>query len=146
MDFGSQPLGTSWGDPASAPTFPSAPGAFMFNEGGVDMYIDQNANAFFGPTYNMNIITNSPWPTFGNGQVMNTNNATVTFDLDLIPTDSVCLDILDMGGFEYLEVNGVGFSSMNGYGQLTAAPMNICLLYTSPSPRDATLSRMPSSA
>ena len=25
-------------------------------------------------------------------------------------------------------------------------PMNICLLYTSPSPRDATLSRMPSSA
>ena len=26
------------------------------------------------------------------------------------------------------------------------APMNHCLLYTSPSPRDATLSRMPSSA
>ena len=25
-------------------------------------------------------------------------------------------------------------------------PLNICLLYTSPSPRDATLSRMPSSA
>ena len=25
-------------------------------------------------------------------------------------------------------------------------PNNICLLYTSPSPRDATLSRMPSSA
>ena len=27
-----------------------------------------------------------------------------------------------------------------------AAPLIICLLYTSPSPRDATLSRMPSSA
>ena len=27
-----------------------------------------------------------------------------------------------------------------------SAPTNICLLYTSPSPRDATLSRMPSSA
>ena len=26
------------------------------------------------------------------------------------------------------------------------APINVCLLYTSPSPRDATLSRMPSSA
>ena len=26
------------------------------------------------------------------------------------------------------------------------APLKICLLYTSPSPRDATLSRMPSSA
>ena len=29
---------------------------------------------------------------------------------------------------------------------LVVGPDNICLLYTSPSPRDATLSRMPSSA
>ena len=33
-------------------------------------------------------------------------------------------------------------SSLN----LGAIPQNCCLLYTSPSPRDATLSRMPSSA
>ena len=59
------------------------------------------------------------------GHVMHTNNATVTFDLDSIVTDSVCLDILDLGGFEFLEVNGVGFSSMNGYGQLTSAPMSM---------------------
>ena len=125
VDFGSQPLGTSWGDPASLPTFPMGPGSFMFNEGGVDMYIGALNSSLYGTTYNMNIIDTSPWPTFGTGQVMHTNNATVTFDLDSIPTDSVCLDILDMGGFEYLEVNGVGFSSMNGYGQLTAAPMNM---------------------
>ena len=31
-------------------------------------------------------------------------------------------------------------------GKLNAAQLLICLLYTSPSPRDATLSRMPSSA
>ena len=31
-------------------------------------------------------------------------------------------------------------------GNLTVRPNSICLLYTSPSPRDATLSRMPSSA
>ena len=31
-------------------------------------------------------------------------------------------------------------------GELAPDPFNICLLYTSPSPRDATLSRMPSSA
>ena len=31
-------------------------------------------------------------------------------------------------------------------GLSTTAPRNPCLLYTSPSPRDATLSRMPSSA
>ena len=30
--------------------------------------------------------------------------------------------------------------------QLIATPFKTCLLYTSPSPRDATLSRMPSSA
>ena len=30
--------------------------------------------------------------------------------------------------------------------QLAARPLKVCLLYTSPSPRDATLSRMPSSA
>ena len=33
-----------------------------------------------------------------------------------------------------------------GYGTQRFAPLNSCLLYTSPSPRDATLSRMPSSA
>ena len=125
VDFGSQPLGTSWGDPASGPTFPLAPGSFMFNEGGVDMYVDALSSSLYGSYYNQNIITTSPWPTFGMGQVLHTNNATVTFDLDSIPTDSVCLDILDLGGFEYLEVNGVGFSSMNGYGQLIAAPMNM---------------------
>ena len=31
-------------------------------------------------------------------------------------------------------------------GRVTWGEKNICLLYTSPSPRDATLSRMPSSA
>ena len=31
-------------------------------------------------------------------------------------------------------------------GTIRFAPLNSCLLYTSPSPRDATLSRMPSSA
>ena len=33
-----------------------------------------------------------------------------------------------------------------GFGSLGSAQSDICLLYTSPSPRDATLSRMPSSA
>ena len=41
--------------------------------------------------------------------------------------------------FRFIGGVGVGASSV-------AAPIYICLLYTSPSPRDATLSRMPSSA
>ena len=32
------------------------------------------------------------------------------------------------------------------YEKVTVKPFKLCLLYTSPSPRDATLSRMPSSA
>ena len=46
----------------------------------------------------------------------------------------------------------VGASMIFGFGEkgytnlLTRALKDVCLLYTSPSPRDATLSRMPSSA
>ena len=39
----------------------------------------------------------------------------------------------------YIEGDGIGID-------ITPAMLNVCLLYTSPSPRDATLSRMPSSA
>ena len=35
---------------------------------------------------------------------------------------------------------------LTGEGKIFCAGADICLLYTSPSPRDATLSRMPSSA
>ena len=39
------------------------------------------------------------------------------------------------------------FDLANNYGPPPgSAEINVCLLYTSPSPRDATLSRMPSSA
>ena len=105
------------------PTFPLAPGDYMFSENGIDMYIDALHSTLYGSTYSQNLITNTPWPAFGTGQVKHTNNATVTFDLDSCTTDSVCLDILDFGGFEYLEVNGVGFSSLNGYGELAGAPL-----------------------
>ena len=39
-----------------------------------------------------------------------------------------------------------GFGNCRNYGECSAACPKDCLLYTSPSPRDATLSRMPSSA
>ena len=43
-----------------------------------------------------------------------------------------------MWGYENLEIEPDGFTLAKGLGG--------CLLYTSPSPRDATLYRMPSSA
>ena len=48
---------------------------------------------------------------------------------------------LDVGG----NLTVTGTTTFNG-GTLTLGDANTCLLYTSPSPRDATLSRMPSSA
>ena len=46
-----------------------------------------------------------------------------------------------------VDANTLGFGAFNLVLTLNTDPwINICLLYTSPSPRDATLSRMPSSA
>ena len=49
--------------------------------------------------------------------------------------------------FHVLEPGGAGTSIGSGHGYIRPQPpSDVCLLYTSPSPRDATLSRMPSSA
>ena len=45
---------------------------------------------------------------------------------------------------EVLATNGQGHGALAGF--LADAKVDICLLYTSPSPRDRTRSRMPSSA
>ena len=51
-----------------------------------------------------------------------------------------------MRKFEFItpqiEINEVN----DRYGMFTITPLESCLLYTSPSPRDRTRSRMPSSA
>ena len=43
-------------------------------------------------------------------------------------------------------INNYAMEQADNGGRFLNTPMDICLLYTSPSPRDATLSRMPSSA
>ena len=48
--------------------------------------------------------------------------------------------------FEIEEGEVVGVVGESGSGKSVSAMSIICLLYTSPRPRDATLSRMPSSA
>ena len=46
----------------------------------------------------------------------------------------------------YLDLPTYTYGNMTPEEKKTILMDNICLLYTSPSPRDATLSRMPSSA
>ena len=47
---------------------------------------------------------------------------------------------------EYIEKNNDACESIGKKGQFIKPIFDICLLYTSPSPRDRTRSRMPSSA
>ena len=48
--------------------------------------------------------------------------------------------------FDRLAKQGVSFTNAHCNDPICAPSRSSCLLYTSPSPRDATLSRMPSSA
>ena len=109
-----------------------------------------------GPT-----ITSDPvWLIFNNGMddVAFEEEAVAAFSAPIILGDidgSGAVDFLDVGPFVSLLSNG-SFQEegdIDGTGVvdfLDIAPfislLSHCLLYTSPSPRDATLSRMPSSA
>ena len=54
------------------------------------------------------------------------------------------IDVCGVGPFFY--VDRLPLINFQYQGQSGDPHLSICLLYTSPSPRDATLSRMPSSA
>ena len=71
------------------------------------------------------------------GAAVNITGATV--DLDAV-TGIGSGGTLDTPGD--IDINGTTLSAVNS----TSGTINICLLYTSPSPRDGLLSRMPSSA
>ena len=51
-----------------------------------------------------------------------------------------------IGFLTFNKTNNIGLGVLLGLAVSIADYVLICLLYTSPSPRDATLSRMPSSA
>ena len=64
---------------------------------------------------------------------------------------TLLVDVLDEDGLKASDIvlfalPGVGDVGKNAIELLNEANNATCLLYTSPSPRDATLSRMPSSA
>ena len=53
--------------------------------------------------------------------------------------------LYDDTAFEYVKENG-SLKNFFGVRYIDKVPVDICLLYTSPSPRDLSTSRMPSSA
>ena len=89
-------------------------------------------------------------------------NEIAQHDLQIELTETAALDnqddilerlhhLTDMGLKLVMDDFGTGYSSIDLLSQLPFSAIKIdqgviCLLYTSPSPRDATLSRMPSSA
>ncbi len=126
VDNGSQAFGNQWGNVIPGPqSWQAIPGDFIFNEGGVDVSIDELNGFLYPVTYGRIAIVHSPLASFGVDQVMNTNNTTALFDLSAIVTDSICLEWLDLGGHEVLEINGHLVSSPDGYGQLLGLPTSI---------------------
>ncbi len=124
VDNGSQAIGNQWGNVIPGlNSWQAVPGDIIFTEGGIDVSIDELDSFLYPPNlYNKIEITTSPVSTFGIDEVMHTNNTTAMFDLSAIVTDSVCIEWLDLGGFEVLEINGALVSSPNGYGQLLGLP------------------------
>lgn len=126
VDNSSQVFGNQWGNVIPGPqSWQANPGDLIFNEGGIDVYIDELDNFLYTTTYSHIGIVHSPLASFGVDQVMNTNNATALFDLSAIATDSVCIEWLDLGGHEVLEINGDLVSSPDMYGQLLGLPTSI---------------------
>ena len=126
VDNGSQAFGNQWGNVIPGPqSWQANPGDFIFNEDGIDVFIDELNGFLYPVTYGSIGIVHSPLASFGVDQVMNTNNTTALFDLSAIVTDSVCIEWLDLGGHEVLEINGHLVSSPDGYGQLLGLPSSI---------------------
>ena len=60
--------------------------------------------------------------------------------------DKIMQDLKSKLGKEYKKNSERGIAMINTVGAMVGAKVTDCLLYTSPSPRDGLLSRMPSSA
>ena len=93
-----------------------------------------------------------PQDNLGNCPNTGTGSAAIAGEIlretDMIDVEDVMVDV--NGSTSMTNANGgFQFPGLNQGTAYTVAPeknINPCLLYTSPSPRDATLSRMPSSA
>ena len=79
-----------------------------------------------------------------NTQILNNTASLLIISSNLTLTET---GIMTVANNSSPNINSTAFQAFfQQGGAITAIQSNICLLYTSPSPRDATLSRMPSSA
>ena len=84
---------------------------------------------------------------------ISTNFQRIQFTPDMLPADLIGTLIYNQKSGEFDTRKGPIFSNIILADEINRSPAKVqsalleaCLLYTSPSPRDATLSRMPSSA
>ena len=135
-DFDAQASFT-YGDVISGPTSQNvlAESVILTTADDIELIIDSLRLASFSASvdtlYNLvRFRSTSPYPGFGSGKVTEINNSLLRFmlpfpealaDGSVLTTDTVCIEWLDLGGRERLEVNGVEFLSTAGYGGLSAA-------------------------
>ena len=62
------------------------------------------------------------------------------------PADGLITDISEKSGPEELRLENTSYTKISVFMNIFNCHVNSCLLYTSPSPRDLSTSRMPSSA
>ena len=117
------------GDGVAAPVAPVAPAAFeCSHSGGVLTWTGGLASTFYLQSTTGGVNTYLGSSQSDSATVPGADSYRVRFWTGPTPTDAVC--------------DGDGVAAPVA----PVAPVEPCLLYTSPSPRDATLSRMPSSA
>ena len=111
------------------------------------VYYEENSSAIFNPdegkVIGADTVVTFDWDGFSTTAVTNESGQFIV----TLP-EGATVDATVEGLIAGL-VNGTKFtvsSEMEEIVMVATPGTNVCLLYTSPSPRDATLSRMPSSA
>ena len=113
VDFGSVMSVTEWGSVASGPSgFLALPGDLIHQEDGIDWIIqDLPSSDFGGPFFDRIRVTNMPPEPFGTGNVLNTMSSSIEFDLSHLVTDTVCIEFMDLGSTDFIEINGVALEA-----------------------------------
>ena len=98
-------------------------------------------------TFDVIVVGGGPGGSSAAGYLAMEGKKVLLIEKEIWPRDKICGDAV--GGKSLSHVKDLGVKTdieSTDHFRVTGILFSSCLLYTSPSPRDATLSRMPSSA